>query len=191
MRWLTFAACAAVALILQTTLARRTALFHVRPDWVFAVVVFFALYCRRPDAYVAGWALGLAADLMSIERLGLLAVGYTLAAVMINAVRDLVFLKSPVTHFAVTLASALVLNAALAGYRILAYPVAAREWAAVLADGAATAVYTAVWAVPIHQILLKFSSGFGLHTSRYTHGGRADRSQRLGPGVAGEDVGHV
>lgn len=145
-------------------------IWYVKPDWVFVLVVFFSLYSRRRDAYLSGWILGITADLMSIERLGLLSMGYTLTAVMINAIRNLVFLKRGVTHFAVTLGGALFLQAGLAGYRAVTFP-DSTPLGVVLLEGAATAVYTALWAVPIHHILLKFSTGLGLHTSRYTHAG--------------------
>lgn len=169
MRWLTFAACAAIGLVLQTTIAGRAAIFNIRPDWMFVLVVFFALYGRRPDVYLAGWILGMATDMMSIERLGLLAVGYTLTAVTVSAARDLVFLKSAVTHFAVTLTAGLFLHAGLTAYRIVVFADSAAGWGVILLDGTATALYTAVWAVPMHHVLLKLSGRLGLHTSRYSH----------------------
>ena len=83
---------AVLALTLQSAIAPRLAIFGVRPDWILVLVVFFALHGRRRDAVIAGWSLGMCADLMSIERVGLLALSYALAAWVGYAVdRDLIW----------------------------------------------------------------------------------------------------
>ena len=139
MRWSVFAGCAAAGLILQTTVAARTAIADVRPDWVFVLVVFFGLYAPRIDACLAGWVLGLGMDLLSVERLGLLATAYCVTAVIVNLIRDLVFLKHAGTHFVVTLVAALLLQAGLAGYRLLLYPNSVSGVGSVMGAGGAVA----------------------------------------------------
>ncbi|MEE9297010.1 MAG: rod shape-determining protein MreD [Phycisphaerae bacterium] len=173
MRWSTFAAVAILGLILQTTLAPRLAVGGVRPDWVFVLVVFFGLYGARRDAWLAGWVLGLGADLASIERMGLFAIAYCLVAVVVNAVRDMVFLKNPATHFSVTLAAGLLLQAGLLGYRAVVYPNSMTLRHPAVLQAGCVALYTALWAILIHHLMLKASQPLGLRTSRYTHRGLA------------------
>lgn len=171
MRWLTFSFFAMIAWVLQTTLAGRVTVLGVGPDWVFVLVVFFALYARRTDGFLAGWALGLGTDLMSIERLGLLSLGYGMTALLVGSIRHLVFLKSAWTHFAVTLMAGFVLQAYLGLYRVFQFPLGSAGPAGVFAEGAMISVYTAAWAPIVHYVLLRFSRGLGLHTSRYHHSG--------------------
>ena len=181
MRWLLFAIIAPAGIVLQTTVAARTTIAGIQPDWMFVLVVFFGLYAPRRDAWLAGWLLGLLVDLTSIERLGLFSLSFFLVAVMVNSVRDLLFLKSFATHFFITLGAGLLLQCGLVAYRAALYPQSIDPWpAAVLMTGAA-ALYTAVWAIPIHHVLLRAARPLGLHTSRYTHRG-AGRS-RLADGT--------
>lgn len=175
MRWLTFAVCAVGVLTLQTTLAGLLSVGPVRPDWVFVLVVFFALYCPRNEAFLAAWLLGFGVDLLSIERLGLMAITYGITAILINAVREVVFLKSAVTHFVVTLCGGLILGAMLGVYRLVAFD-ADEGWASVVLEGLGASVYAAAWAIPIHHVLGKFSRLLGL---------RVTGSPRVRPAGAG------
>lgn len=171
MKWWAFAVCVAGCVVLQTTIASRMAISAVRPDWMFVLVVFFGLYFRARDAYLAGWMLGFCADLASIERLGLFCVAYCLTAVVVNSIRDVVFLKNAVTHFVVTLAVGMMLQCGLVAYRVVLYSDSVAAWGPVMAEGVAVALYTALWAPLIAHFLLKGSGLLGLHTSRYTHRG--------------------
>ncbi len=161
MRWLTFAVCAVGVLTLQTTLAAPVGFRGVRPDWVFVLVVFFALYCPRNEAFLAAWVLGFAVDLLSIERMGLMAITYAISALLVNGVREFVFLKSVMTHFMATLGGCLVLNAMLGVYRVVALDSYA-GWVHVVLEGVGTSFYTALWAIPIHHLLVKASGLLGV-----------------------------
>lgn len=169
MRWLTFSVLAAGVWVGQTTLAPRLSIGGVQPDWVLVLVVFFGLYGPERDGCVAGWVLGLGADLMSVERLGMMSLAYCLTAVAVRSVRELVFLKRPATHFVVTLCAGLILWCGVLAYRVVVYPGSVSGWSGAAAEGLAGALYSAGWAVGIHAVLLRFSRSLGLHTSRYTH----------------------
>lgn len=169
MNWLAFSICAAAGWIAQTTAAPWTAIGGLRPDWVFVLVIFFALYARRSDAILAGWILGLGVDLLSAERLGLFALVYCLLAVGVNAIRDYVFLKHAGTHFVVTLAAGVLAQSAFVAYRCVTGSLASEGVGRAIVFGCAVAVYSAAWAPPIHHLFLKVSGLFGLHTSRYSH----------------------
>ncbi len=169
MRWPAFACCAALGLVLQTTLAPRLAIAGQRPDFVFVLVVFFGLYAPRKDAYIAGWVLGLMTDLMSIERLGVFSIAYCLVAVSVSSVRSFVFLKNAVTHVIVTLLAAALVHVGLVAYRAYLYPGSIGGAGGIATEVALAAAYTALWAPLIDHLLLKGSGVLGLHTSRYSH----------------------
>lgn len=171
MRWLTFTVCAVTGIILQTTLADRLAVFQVKPDWMFVLTVFFALYSSRRNAVLAGWILGLLVDLTSVERLGVMSAGFALTAVLVNAVRHQVFLKNSVTHFMVTVCAGLVLHAALATYHVVMYAPGSMAWGGVVLERGAHVIYTGLWALPVHHCLLKCTRWMWLDTSSYGHAG--------------------
>jgi rod shape-determining protein MreD len=170
MRWLAFAIVTGCILVLQTTLAHRVAIRGTPPDWILVWAVFCGLYAQRRDAVLAGFSIGLCADLMSIERLGVLAIAYATTAMLVNSIRHLVFLKNATTHFFVTLVAGTLLHAALSAYQVALYGSGSIGWTEGVRSAILIAAYTAVWAVVAQHLLLKLSSTLGLHTSRYGHG---------------------
>ncbi len=161
-RWVAFAACVALVAVAQTALSASLAIGHVKPDWPFVLVVFFALYARRRDAIIAAWVLGAVVDILSLDRLGVMMFAFTLVALPVTAIREYVFLRTALTHGLVTLVAGLILGALLGVYRVLVFPHAVVGWTTFGAELIVTALYTAVWAVPIHWALLGFSRTLGL-----------------------------
>ena len=102
-----------LAVVFQTTLAPAMEIAGIRPDWVLAVAVFFGLYAPRAEAVVVGWALGISVDMMSIERMGLLALTFAATVFLVNSVRDYLFLRTAVTHLTVTLCAGLFAGAVM------------------------------------------------------------------------------
>jgi rod shape-determining protein MreD len=179
-RWLPFAACVCVTLIIQTALGDRLTFAGARPDLPLVLVVFVGLYAPRSDACLAGWIIGLGADLLSIERLGVFSATFCLLALAVVSFRDLLFLKSPGTHFFVTFGSGVAVQLTLSAYTFLAYPDATGFDSSYLAAVVGTAGFTACLAVPVDWLLLNISSSLGLHTSRYSHRPRSrTRKQRV------------
>ncbi len=170
MRWLTFFLLAAVVLTLQSTIAPRVEVLGARPDWILVIVVFFSLYAPRREAIISAWIVGMAADLMTVERLGLLALSYALAAVGITSVREHLFRYRAATQFVVTLVVCLLLRAAWLVYRRVSYDVAEPFLADLTVDVLA-AIYTAVWAPLLHKGLLGMSGILGLARPRYSYAG--------------------
>lgn len=175
MRWLPFAILVVLAVALQTTVAPRLALVGAVPDWILVLVVFYALNAPTWHALPCGWAAGLLADLMSVERFGLLSLTYGCVAAGVGAVREWVFVRHPLTQFAVTLGAALAIRVAWAVYCAAlgqpGEPVGRLMW---------TCVYTALWAPLIHGGLLRISALLGL--------GRAGVGNRAGPRLGGQRV---
>ncbi len=171
MRWLAFLLCAAVALALQSALAPYAELFGVRPDWILVVVVFFALYARATDAAIGAWIIGFGADLMTIERIGLMALTYTVAAMFITSIRDYLFCYRPETQFIVTLITCLCIRVCWFFYRRVLYDPAESVVLDLLLQVVAVSIYTAAWALLIHRLLSPMSRLWGVPRPRYTHAG--------------------
>lgn len=170
MRWLTFFLLAAVVLTLQSAVAPRLEVLGARADWLLVIVVFFSLYAPRREAVISAWIVGMAADLMTVERLGLLALSYALAAVGITSVREHLFRYRAATQFVVTLVVCLLLRAAWLVYRRVSYDMAEPFLADLTVDVLA-AIYTALWAPLLHKGLLGMSGMLGLARPRYSYAG--------------------
>ena len=173
MRWVGFAIVAVAGIVLQTTLAPLFAVGGVRPDWVLVLVVFFAMHGKGLDAVLAGWVLGLLADFQTAEKFGLLSLAYGLTALVVYLLRDLVFRRHPLAHFAVTLLAGLLLQAVMFGYVAVRHRGAIAGWTDCVTGGL-SALYTALWAPPLHALLLRAARWLGLEIVR-SGPGRARR----------------
>ena len=157
MRWMAFAAVAVTCVTLQTTVAPHMAVGGVRPDWIVVIAVFFAMHARTLDVVIAGWFIGLLADFQTAERFGVLSIAYALAALVAYATRENVFRTHPLSHFAITFASAIVVQASLLLYYLLCGGFGGGSVSGHLVTAGLIAVYSAVWAPPLHALLLKMS----------------------------------
>ncbi len=164
MRWLTFGLLAGVTLCIQTTLAGSLRAFGVQPDFMLVLLVHYVLHARRSDGLIAGWILGLLTDLASVERLGIVSLVYGVTALVIWLIRDLVFVKHPLTHFFVTAVFCFWAHFALRLYDKLSYDNQESLISLGVLSGL-TAVYTGLWAVLIHGGLLKVAGPLGLRAA--------------------------
>ncbi len=119
MRWLLLGILAYVMLVIQTTFFVPGALavpvhgHWVRPDLVLVMGVFVALYFEPPRALVAGWCLGLGADLTAVGgRLGLYALLFPAVLVGLAYVRRVLNRGWVLTQSVVTFATVLVVHGA-------------------------------------------------------------------------------
>jgi len=174
-RWLTFGLLLVLAVGLQTTVVPWLVWRGLRPDWVLVLVVFYCLHARSDQAMLAGWVAGAIADLLTIERFGLISLSYGLTAVLVCQVRSFVFTRHPLTHLSVTFAAALAVQLLWLIYRPLAgLPIGSP---AVLIG---SCVYTALWAPALHTVLLRAPRLLGLAPVRYS---RSRLSAAGGSGV--------
>lgn len=171
MRWFTFLLLAAIVLTLQSCLAPRLEVLGARPDWLLVVVVFFSLYARPREAAIGAWIIGAGADLMTIERLGLLALTYTVVAVAVAAAREYVFRHRAVTRFLVTLAASLLVSTGWMVYRHVLYDSTDSLLSGFSTDVIIGSIYTAAWAPLLQTGLWRMSRVFGLPRPRYTYAG--------------------
>ncbi|MCH7808306.1 MAG: rod shape-determining protein MreD [Planctomycetes bacterium] len=171
MRWLTFLLLAGLALVLQSAIAPFVEIFGVRPDWLLVVVVFFSLYARASDAALGAWMIGFAADLMTIERMGLLSLSYLAAALLVSTIRDYVFCYRAGTQFIVTAVICFIVHFGWWTYRHVLYDPAGSLFVDFVQHVALSSLYTAVWAPFVHRFLLMGGRWFGIPRPRYTHTG--------------------
>lgn len=171
MRAATYFVLAAVLLTLQSVLAPRISIGTARPDWLLVGVVFLGLYARPRDAVIGAWVLGLCADLMTLERPGLISLSYMLAAAAAVWVRDYLFRYWTLTQFTLTLILALGVQTIWLFVRRASHIVVGPFWTDWLVGVLLTSIYTAAWAPILHALLLRMSGLLGLPRPRYSHAG--------------------
>jgi cell shape-determining protein MreD len=99
--------------------------------------------------------MGFLGDLLTIEPMGRLTLSYGLVALGTTSVRHFLFRRHMITSFVLTLVAALLLRSAWAVHRLIAEEEFLAHTGEVLAAGAGESLHTAVWAVLIHQGLLR------------------------------------
>ena len=165
MRWVTLLLLTALLLICQSTLAPRFEFWGGRPDWLLVVVVFLAMNGRMPDAAVGAWLIGAGADLMTIERIGLMSLSYLVVAMFVASMRDFLFRSSWITQFVVTLLVCFLLQILWLIYRQVLYAPRVSLWMDLWVHGLWASVYTAAWAPLMHRALRPLSRLLGLGRS--------------------------
>ena len=183
MRWLTLAILAVLALMLQATLAPRVALFSARPDFLLIVVVFLGLYAPSKDAMAAGWILGACADLMTIERFGLISFSYGLTAIIIASFREYLFRYRVTTQTIVTLTACLLVRTAWMAYYHLLYEARGPMFADWLIGGVVVSTYTAALAPFAFRFLFNMSRLLGIARPRYGYAGVSVETPEFRRGV--------
>lgn len=171
MRWVMFMVFITIVLTVQVTIAPRLSFFGQHPDWLLVIVIFFALYARPYDAVVGAWIIGVGADIMTIERLGLLTFSYAIAAIIVVYIREYLFRYHPITQFILTAAVCFLLQLGWLIYRRVIYEPIAFLPVEFLGCVIWSSLYTACWAPLIHKVLLLSSRLFGISQPRYTFAG--------------------
>jgi rod shape-determining protein MreD len=111
MKWFAFFILSWIAIGLQIGLG-GVARYHDAPiNFVLLIVVFTALYAPRDSALLGCFILGFLQDLVTQQPLGLNAFAYGLVAMFITASQGFVYRRHPLTHFILTLLSAIMVMA--------------------------------------------------------------------------------
>lgn len=173
MKWVSLAVAVMACVVLHTTVGPRLAIGPVRPDFLVVLAVFIAMHVRGLDVIAAGCVLGMIADLQSIERFGVLAFAYTGAAALAFAFRNHVFRSHPLSHFAMTFFAACGVQLVLLLYYVITGGLGVERWASQLVGGLMIALYSAVWAPPVHAALLRLAPWVGIDVPRYAQPGMA------------------
>lgn len=103
MRWIGFLILLYVATVFQTTIAPFIEIHGVRPDVLVIVAVYYGLMAQRYDALIAAWCVGMMVDLTSLgfhsySNVGVCAIGYSIAIMMIVGLREYTFRDTPVAQ---------------------------------------------------------------------------------------------
>lgn len=171
MKWVALAIAMIVCVVLQTTLSVWLAFGSVRPDFLVVFTVFLALHVRGFDVIAAACVLGMLADLQSVERFGLLALAYAAAAAGVYALRNHVFRSHPLAHLAMTFVGGIIVQLVLLAYYAVAVGVGGGTWSSQVFGGLLIALYSALWAPPVHAVLLRAAPWFRLDVPRYPTAG--------------------
>lgn len=171
MRWAIYIVVLAVLLTAQSALAPIVEIRGVRPDWLLVGAVFLGLYVKPREAVVSAWILGLCADLLTVERPGLISLSYLLTAAAVSTVREYVFRYWTLTQFTMTLAMALCVQTAWMIYRRILHPPSPSILTDWFYGAALTSLYSAAWAPILHKLLLSLSTGLGIVRPKYGHAG--------------------
>jgi len=169
MRWAAFVPWLAIlgaALVAQTALAPALSIWGARPDWVLIIVVFFALHASQMDAVALGWLTGLAADLLSVERCGLLAGSYLLVAATVVSIREYLFVRQATTQALLCFALAAITQLLWLVYRRVMYDFPESVVGDFSSSVLLSAVYTGLFAPLIHQPLVRVLKPLGLGRPR-------------------------
>jgi rod shape-determining protein MreD len=111
---------------------------------------------------IAGWILGLLVDLGSDARLGLFALSFAMAAIVVVRFRELFFRNHVLSYASVTLLFAGIVHGILGIYRTRAFPEAGSGWSVMVWEPVLTALYAGVWSVPAFYVLRGLSPWMGL-----------------------------
>lgn len=175
MRWLTYAIVTVVALTLQAAVAPRLELFSARADFLLMVVVFLGLYAPPRNAIGAGWILGACADLMTIERFGLITLSYGMTAMIVTSLREYLFRYRIMTQMAVTLTACLLVRTGWTVYYHLLYEAGRSFLFDFLLGGLLASAYTAALAPFAFRALLYVSRPIRIARPRYGYAGATSR----------------
>ncbi len=166
MRWIAFLILIYVATVFQTTVAPFIAIHGVRPDVLIIVAVYYALMAQRYDAFIAAWGIGLMVDLTSLgfrtySNVGICAVAYSIAAMMMVGLREYTFRATPVAQVLYCFGAKLFVSAAVIAHM----SVVADQSVAIgglIALAVWEAAYTAVIAPYVCWVLKRLQPGLGL-----------------------------
>ena len=166
MRWAVFFMLLMALLTLQTTFGTRLEWMGARPDWLLILVVFLAFHADHRDAVIGGWCVGFCADLMSIERLGVIALGYALIALLIVNMRDALFRYRWTTQVLVTFFACILVRTAWTAYRTTMYDIDDSLMSDLGMNILVVSLYTALWAPVLHGGLRGVGGVLGLNVRR-------------------------
>ncbi len=175
MRWLPFFILAYLALGVQLGAGYDLSYRGAPPNFVLLVVVFVAGNGPRDSGLMASFLLGLFTDLISPQPLGLYALSYGLAGLLVAGSRQVAYGDHPLTHFTLTLGAGLLTATLLTIHALIRptgapLPLASGEVLPGLPTSVGgfflSALYTAFVAMPLLWLLAKLKPFFGFRSQR-------------------------
>ncbi len=102
MYWLGLIIVTVVVAALQTSVVSLLAIRGVEPSLLLAAAIFYGLRWPPVAAGIAGWAMGLAADLTSTGPVGAQSLTFALAAMAASRLRSVLMTDHPIAQMVVT-----------------------------------------------------------------------------------------
>jgi rod shape-determining protein MreD len=167
MRWGVFIFLGVLTLVAQTTVAQAIAIQGVRPNWMFVLVVHYALWGPWPEAAIGAWCAGLAVDLAALPvggRIGLYAFTFGAAAWMILRIRSVFWREHALTQLLITFVFAAAVELLADVYRYWG-GLGTMSRVALIWPPLCTALYTAAFAPYLHWVLIRLWRWTGLKPS--------------------------
>ncbi len=102
MHWFGLVIVTIVVAAAQTSIGSLMAIKGVPPSFLLVAAVYYGFRWPASEAGIAGWALGLAADLTSIGPIGAHSLTFALAAMVASQLRNVLMTNHPVAQILVT-----------------------------------------------------------------------------------------
>jgi len=175
MRWLPFFILAYITLGLQLGVGEFASYRGAAPNLVLVLVVFIAGNAPRDTALMSSFLLGLFQDVISTQPLGLHALAYGVAGLLVAGSRQVAYSGHPLTHFFLTLGVGLLTAIIFWIHGLFRPPgtpldLGSGEVLPALRPSAGlhflSAVYTAFLAMPLLWLLSKTKPVLGFRTAR-------------------------
>lgn len=173
MRWLLVAILGYASLVIQTAVFRPGGLalpidgHWTRPDLVLILGLFLALYFRPSEVFVAGWCLGMAADLVTVGgTLGMYALLFCGVLTGLSYLRENLNRRWILTQSVLCFAAVLVTH--LAWYQAARYfagdpPAILRS----VEESVLDAAYAAILAPYVIWLLMRLRGPLGVTVEPY------------------------
>lgn len=110
MRWAAYFILAYLFVGMQVGLRGFLDFAGASPDLVLLAVIFIAINAPRDAALLGAFGLGLTQDLLTLQPLGLYALGYSLTAMFIVSTQEIVYREHPLTHFSLALVGGVIIG---------------------------------------------------------------------------------
>ncbi len=102
MYWFGLVIVTIVVAAAQTTLGHLMAINHVPPSFLLIAAVYYGFRWPTSEAGIAGWALGLAADLTSDGPIGPHSLTFALVAMIASRLRNVLMTDHPLAQVLAT-----------------------------------------------------------------------------------------
>jgi rod shape-determining protein MreD len=162
MRWPTYFILAYLALGMQVALRGYVEVKDAMPCFPLLVVVFIGINGTREPVLLGSFLLGLMQDLFTLQPLGTWALCYSLVALSVLSVQEIVYQTHPLTHFSLALVGG-ILCAVVLTFQGWIYPLLHHDTGrgAGVLQHLASALYTAILAPLVLGILQRARGAFG------------------------------
>lgn len=175
MRWLPFFILAYITLGLQLGVGEFVSFRGAAPNLVLILVVFIAGNAPRDAALMSSFLLGLFQDMIGAQPLGLHALAYGVAGLLVAGSRQVTYGDHPLTHFFLTLGVGLLTAVLFWVHGLIrppGQPLILNGGEVLPAIGMSggihfmTALYTAFLAIPLLWLLAKLKPLLGFRPTR-------------------------